>query len=159
MPVSAILVGELTALLITDTAPDVVPATVGAKRTLNVEDCPGARERGKASPLTEKAAPVTLTCETLRPALPVLVSATTWVLPLPPSGTLPKLMLEGLALSCPAFWAGCEGLPDPLAPKAQLLSETPESRVRMASTKFAPRGGLSRRELSEARWSDASLKG
>ncbi len=151
--------GELTALLTRETVPDVLPVTVGAKCTLNVEICPGTRERGRASPLTEKAAPVTLTCETLRPALPVLVSATTWVLPLPPSGTFPKLMLAGLALSCPAFWAGCEVLLDPVAPtKPQLLSETHESRVRTASTKFALRGGLSRCELSEARWSDASLK-
>jgi hypothetical protein len=107
-----------------------------------------------------KPVPETVACETLRLTLPELVSVTIWVLALPPTGTLPKLMLAGLALSCPAFWAGCEVLLDPLAPtKPQLLSETHESRARMASKKLALRGRLSRCELLEARWSDGSLKG
>jgi hypothetical protein len=107
-----------------------------------------------------KPVPETVACETLRLTLPELVSVTIWVLALPPTGTLPKLMLGGLAVSWPAPCACCEVLLDPLAPtKPQLLSETHESRARMASTKFPLRGGLSRCELSEARWSDGSLKG
>ena len=92
------VLGELGALLTSETLPDTLPVAVGANCTLKVLDCPAARVSGRVRPVMLKPVPETVSCETLTVALPVFVSATLWVLVLA-NVTLPKLMFEGFGIS------------------------------------------------------------
>ena len=56
VPDSVTVVGELEALLVTVTVPESVPEAAGAKITLNVVDCPAARETGREMPEIVKLA-------------------------------------------------------------------------------------------------------
>src|SRR2546425_12764396 len=67
------IVGELGALLTSETLPDTLPAAVGANCMLKVMDCPAGRVRGKLSPLMLKPAPVTIPCEMVKLTPPELV--------------------------------------------------------------------------------------
>src|SRR3989442_9162839 len=69
VPLRAIVLGELGALLTRETLPDTLPVAVGANCTLNVLDCPAARVSGKVSPLMLKPAPVKVPCARISPAL------------------------------------------------------------------------------------------
>src|SRR3989442_12593413 len=60
VPVKGMVLGELGALLTSETLPDALPVVVGANCTLKVLDCPGGRVSGNVSPLMLKPAPVTL---------------------------------------------------------------------------------------------------
>ncbi len=73
VPVMAIVVGEFGALLTSETLPVMLPVLAGAKTTLKVVFCPGARVRGRLSPLTLRPLPETLAWETVTLALPELV--------------------------------------------------------------------------------------
>ena len=75
-PLSAITVGELCALLATETLPDAVPTTVGENCTIKLLDCPGARVTGTLKPLAVNPDPVTATWEMFRLTVPVLASVT-----------------------------------------------------------------------------------
>ncbi len=75
-PESAIVAGELVALLSTDTLPVTLPVAVGAKATFSEALCPAARVNGRVIPLTLNPAPATFTCEMLTLLLPVLLSLT-----------------------------------------------------------------------------------
>src|SRR5947209_18622703 len=88
------IVGELGALLTSETLPDTLPAAVGANCMLKVMDCPAGRVRGKLSPLMLKPAPVTMPCAMVKLALPELVKVRFCTLVLLTS-TLPKLTLGG----------------------------------------------------------------
>ena len=99
MPLRAIVVGELVALLLIVTLPETLPAAEGAYATLNEVDCPGASERGSVSPVTANPLPVTLSCDNVTFALPVLLSVTVCVA-LVPVATLPKFSEVGEAESC-----------------------------------------------------------
>ena len=85
-------------MLVTDTLPVALPATVGAKFTLNVALCPAVKLSGVVSPLALKPLPETVRCEMLTLALPMFVSVTGWLLLLS-TFTLAKFRLPGLALS------------------------------------------------------------
>ena len=98
MPDREITVGELVALLATDTLPATLPDTDGAKSTFNVTDCPGLRDTPVDTPLALKPAPEILTFETDTLELPELVSVTGKVLAAP-GFTFPKFKLVGAALS------------------------------------------------------------
>lgn len=91
-------VGEFVAALATDTLPDTVFSSAGENWAEKVPVCPGARLRGKATPLMLKPVPLTLAWVTTRFELPVLVRLTVCVLLLP-TITSPKATLPGLALS------------------------------------------------------------
>src|SRR5437899_10373990 len=91
--------GELGASLTSETLPDTLPVAVGANCTLKLLDCPGARVRGKVSPLMVKPAPVTVPCAMVKLALPELVKVR-FCTPVLPTSTLPKLTLEGATESC-----------------------------------------------------------
>ena|SRR5713101_2304719 len=101
------MVGELKALLTTETLPDAVPVTVGANCTVRLPDCPAGRVSGELTPLVVKPGPLTPVCETVRLALPELVSLTVCAL-LVPTSTSPKVTLLGLLLNGPfpggVFW-------------------------------------------------------
>src|SRR5437879_13027467 len=86
------VLGELGALLTSETPPDALPVAVGANCTLKVLDCPAVRVRGEVSPLMLKPAPVTVPCAMVKLALPELVNVRFCILVLPTS-TLPKLTL------------------------------------------------------------------
>lgn len=75
-PDSEIVVGELVALLVIVTLPERVPLVVGANATLKEVDCPAARVKGSARPVTLKAAPLALICARETLELPVLVRVT-----------------------------------------------------------------------------------
>src|SRR3989442_12210771 len=92
------VLGELGASLTSETLPDTLPVAVGANCTLKLLDCPGARVRGKVSPLMVKPAPVTVPCAMVKLALPELVKVR-FCTPVVPTSTLPKLTQIGRA-SC-----------------------------------------------------------
>src|SRR2546425_1070803 len=73
VPLRAMVLGELGALLTSETLPDTLPVAVGANCTLKVLDCPAARERGNVSPLMLKYAPSKLSCSMVKMAAPELV--------------------------------------------------------------------------------------
>jgi hypothetical protein len=105
VPLRGMLVGELEALLTTETLPETLPVTVGANCTLRLPDCPAGSASGKVCPVIVKPAPLTAACETVRLALPELVSVTVCVL-LVPTSTSPKATLLGLVLTWPFAGGG-----------------------------------------------------
>src|SRR5437879_7799669 len=70
------MVGELVALLTSETLPVAVPAVVDAKTTLKLAVCPAAKVSGAVRPLALKPLPETLICEMLTLELPGLVRVT-----------------------------------------------------------------------------------
>ena len=77
----------------------MAPLDCGAKVTLKLALCPAARVRGRAGPLRLKPDPVIVAPETVRfepPELPRTSDCIALLL----TGTLPKLMLDGLTVSC-----------------------------------------------------------
>jgi len=97
-PESEMAKGELGALLATVTLPERLPATVGAKVTLNEVDCEGARVRGTEKPVALNPAVPALICERETLELPVFARVTLCVA-LVPVVRLPKLSEEGDALN------------------------------------------------------------
>src|SRR2546425_7478830 len=93
------VLGELGALLTSETLPDALPVAVGANCTLKVLDCPAARVRGKVSPLMLKPAPVKLACAMVRLAPPELVRVR-FCTPVLPTSTLPKLAMADVTATC-----------------------------------------------------------
>jgi hypothetical protein len=91
VPLRAMVVGEVGALLTSETEPLTLPAEVGRKATVIVVCCPAFTFKGSDNPLTvKKAEPVSVTWVMLSVAVPVLVMIKTWdkVLPTTP---FPKL--------------------------------------------------------------------
>jgi hypothetical protein len=72
----------------------LVPALFGANVTAMFVLVPAASEYGRDIPLTVKPLPVTFAAEIVRFVPPVLEIVSDWVW-LPPTGTLPRLILEG----------------------------------------------------------------
>jgi hypothetical protein len=97
-PESEMAKGELAALLVTVTVPERLPATVGAKVTLNEVDCEAARVRGTEKPVALNPAVPALICESETLELPVFVRVTLCVV-LAPVVRLPKLSEEGDGVS------------------------------------------------------------
>jgi hypothetical protein len=91
IPLRAMFVGELGALLTSETEPLTLPAEVGRKATVIVVCCPAFIFKGSENPLTvKKAEPVSVTWVMLSVAVPVLLTIKTWdkILPTTP---FPKL--------------------------------------------------------------------
>jgi len=65
------VVGELAALLATDTVPVALPPTVGMKLMLKAAPLPGSKVKGNGIELALKPAPVTVTCEMVTFPVPV----------------------------------------------------------------------------------------
>jgi multidrug transporter EmrE-like cation transporter len=98
VPVKETTLGEPVALLATVALPVTVPGVCGLNITLAVKLVPAAMVRGNEIELMLKAAPVTVTAETTRSALPVLLTTTVLVL-LVPTVTLPNERLDGFTLT------------------------------------------------------------
>jgi len=98
VPLRAMVLGELGALLTSERLPGTLPVAVGANCTLKVLDCPGGTVSGNVGPLMLKPAPVTGPCAMVKLALPELVKVT-FCTPLLPTSTLPKLTLGGVTES------------------------------------------------------------
>lgn len=105
VPVSATVSGEAGALLVMVRLPLALPVDVGANCTLKLFDCPAFSDSGRVNPLVLNPLPVTLTCETVNVAVPVLLSWMVWETVVP-TGTLPKGKLEGVMLN-----AACTPVP------------------------------------------------
>ena len=99
VPPKPIESGEPGALLVMETLPLALPATVGANVTVNELVPPGFKVLA-AKPDTVKPAPETFAAETDTGAVPVFESVTDTE-PLLPKRMLPKVMLLGLADSLP----------------------------------------------------------
>jgi hypothetical protein len=99
VPLNGIARGELGASLTSETDPLTAPAVVGAKAMLNDVLPPAAIVVGKGRPVVLKPAPNTLACVIVKPAVPLFVSLIVCELMLPVI-TLPKLALDGFAVSC-----------------------------------------------------------
>src|SRR5258708_2364078 len=99
VPERARVPGELGALLARDKLPETLPAVVGAKATLKLELCPGDRVKGRVRPLTEKPPLGTVSWETVKLAVPELVSLLVGRLVVF-SATYEKLTLAGTSVIC-----------------------------------------------------------
>ncbi len=87
-------------MLVMETLPVALPVAEGANCALKVVFCPTARVSGMDKPVMLKPVPEALAAEMVTLAVPELLSVKVCV-PLPPTSTLPKLKLEGLAVSVP----------------------------------------------------------
>jgi hypothetical protein len=76
VPLKPRALGELVALLIRERLPDTLPEAAGAKATVKLALCPAAMVMGKVRPLTENPVPERVSLETVRLAVPELVSVT-----------------------------------------------------------------------------------
>jgi len=104
VPLRAMVVGEPDAFVASEMLPEALPEEVGVKTALNVVLLPGEIVWAE-KPVTLNPLPATLSCETVRFALPVFVRVTVCEL-LPPTLTLPKLTLDGVSVNC-----GCVPVP------------------------------------------------
>jgi hypothetical protein len=98
VPLSAIVKGELGALLTIEMLPVGLPAEVGANCAVNEVLRPAPSVSGVASPLMLKPVPDAVACEIMTLADPEFVSVIVCD-PLLPTATEPKLTLPGLTLS------------------------------------------------------------
>ncbi len=98
VPDSVTVAGELVAVLTTETLPEALPVTVGAKLAVKLVLWPAVSVRGSESPLMLNPVPVAVACEIVTLPVPLLVSVTVWLLLLP-TVTFPKLRLVGVAPS------------------------------------------------------------
>ena len=100
MPASEIVSFGLEASETTEIDPAALPPVVGVKVAPKVKLCPGARVRGKSSPVTLKTVPETLAWVMVTLDPPVLVRVSDWV-----AGAAQlhaeKSRLESLVLSTP----------------------------------------------------------
>jgi hypothetical protein len=78
--------------------PVALTADSGVNSALKVTLAPGVRTSGKLSPLILNPVPVTVACEIVTLDPPVFVNESSKVM-LPPTCTLPKARLAGLAVS------------------------------------------------------------
>ena len=100
VPVREIASGEPGALLLIETLPLAAPDVVGENLTSNDVFWPALMVVGTVKPEILKAEPLAVAAEIVTLAVPVFESVTGTV-PLLPTSKLPKLMLDGLALSAP----------------------------------------------------------
>ena len=101
VPDSAMFSGEPGASETMARLPLTAPAVAGVNFTANVTLWLAARVAGNVSPLIEKPAPLTLACEIVILAPPVLVSVSDLLLEFPIC-TLPKARLDGFAVRAPS---------------------------------------------------------
>ncbi len=99
VPLRAMARGEPGALLTSDTEPVTLPAAVGVNPALNVALAPAAIVCGTLRPVMLKPVPVTVACEIVALAVPVLFKVIVCEA-LFPVMTLPKAALDGVAESC-----------------------------------------------------------
>jgi len=76
VPESETRAGELVAVLTTETLPEALPVTVGAKVAVKLVLWPAVRVRGSERPLMLNPVPVTVACETVTLPVPLLVRVT-----------------------------------------------------------------------------------
>jgi len=98
VPLSAITVGELEALLANEMFCEAAPADLGVKVNEKVAVCPAARVSGNDNPLVENGALMEGAEETVTLAPDALKVAV--FVALLPTATLPKLIDEGEIESC-----------------------------------------------------------
>jgi hypothetical protein len=101
VPVKEIVSGEFVASLTTVSAPVTTPAVVGANCTDTVLLCPTASVVAGLPLTTVKPAPVRVAEATVTLPVPVFVTVTVCVA-LPPTATLPNVIVVALAERTPA---------------------------------------------------------
>ena len=100
VPLNETARGEIAPLLTRETAPVTVAAEVGANAALKVVLAPAAIVAGVARPLRLKPVPEAVAADIVTLAVPVFFSVMVCELLLPMT-TLPKLTLDGVAVSWP----------------------------------------------------------
>ena len=109
VPDSETAAGEPDALLTIEMAPVLAPAEVGANVALTEELLPALMVNGRVAPLTPNPEPVAFSWVMVTDEFPGLVSEIVCD-ELLPTAAFPKLMLEGVTVSC-----GCDATPAPLS--------------------------------------------
>src|SRR5438445_47210 len=99
------MVGELVALLTSETLPVAVPRVVDAKTMLKLAVCPAAKVSGA---VMLKPFPEGVACEMVTLPVPELIRVMVWELRVP-TATSPKLALGGTTESC--GWSGWTPMP------------------------------------------------
>jgi len=124
VPANNSWIGELEALLTKDALPVAPPLAFGVNDKVNDALCPGARVRGKDSPLTLNSELVMLPEFTVTVA-PVAVSVAGMLL-LAPTVTVPKLADVGVTDNCPDAEAPpLRGMLTPLSKFVSLIQMLP----------------------------------
>ena len=108
VPLRAMAVGEVGALLTNERLPDTLPDVVGAKLTVMAPDPPAAMLMGREMPTVPKLAPVTFIAVTESAALPVFEMVND-CFPVLPTLTLPNARLLGSTEICGCI---CTPVPD-----------------------------------------------
>jgi hypothetical protein len=99
LPLSAIVVGELGALLTSEMLPETLPAAAGAKAAVKLDPCPGLSVKGTIKLLVLKPLPETVACEIVKLAVPELLIVRLALLLLP-IFTVPNESCCGLTETC-----------------------------------------------------------
>lgn len=120
-PESVSAVGEFAALLVNVRVPEAAPLARAVKTALKVLFCPAESVTGNEIPVMANSELVEL-APVMFMEVPLAASDMLRLL-LEPTGTLPKLRLEGLAVSCPAV------LPDPERVTVNVGLEASDSTV------------------------------
>jgi hypothetical protein len=100
LPLNAMVCVESVALLLIVMVPVTLPVAVGANATVKFKVFAGASVNGVEIPLNLNPVPLTVALEIVRLAAPVFFSCTVCEFVVP-SGTLPKLMLDGVVVNIP----------------------------------------------------------
>jgi hypothetical protein len=100
VPDNEIESGDPGALLVIEMLPLAAPVELGANSAVKVVFSPAPSVSGVDNPLMLKPAPEALAAEMVTLAVPPFASVIVCDA-LAPTRTLPKLKLEGLAVSCP----------------------------------------------------------
>ncbi|HEY4978236.1 MAG TPA: hypothetical protein VII25_03640, partial [Candidatus Acidoferrum sp.] len=98
VPLKATVLGEVGALLTSETLPVTAPADCGANCTLKLLDAPGLIDSGRLNELVENPLPVALTCVIVSTPVPLFVICIVCVFGAP-TVTFPKLTLEGVSVT------------------------------------------------------------
>lgn len=134
VPLKVTVFGELETSVITETLPEMAPAALGEKITLNVACFPAAIVRGSEIPVIVIPLAAVLACVTVRFDPPLFDMVTDWEA-MSPSGTEPKLTDAGateiVAAPGAVCWldAGLGALVRPMQPEMVRIAEKRRARA------------------------------
>jgi hypothetical protein len=134
VPLKVTVLGELETSVITETLPEMAPAALGEKITLNVACFPAAIVRGSEIPVIVTPAAAVLACVTVRFDPPLFDMVTDWDA-VSPSGTEPKPTDAGATeiVAAPGVvcWldAGLDALVRPMQPELIRIAKNRRARA------------------------------
>ena len=136
VPLTVMLLGELDALLITETAPETAPAASGENTTLKLDWLPAAIVIGKEAPVIVTPLVAVPACVTVRSDPPPLDTVTDCETA-PPTATDPKVIDPGdteiVATAGAAGFCAADEFPLPVVPTQPEINRIPDNRRNRAA--------------------------